>query len=190
MFEFFFKYPREVYESASLGYAEFIPDTWLYSGCVVAALLTGALLLRRRRLGVARRTSVWVIQLAMLAVVAWVLKQPELATEKLRDGDNVLALVLDTSASMAYGLPESRLSEANRALSGGWAESLAGKLSLARYTLGGQAREVNTFDGVTAEAQTTAIGAALTSILADARSTPLAGIVLASDGRDTAGGVG
>ena len=189
MFEFFFKYPLDVYERATLEYSGFLPSVWLDVGFLLAAALLAAQLLRRRRFTLKQRTAIWIVQSLMLAVIVWVLRQPELATEELRKGDNTLALVLDTSASMAYGVGKSRLAVAIDALSGNWTESLADTVSMSRYTIGADTTAVDTFADSAAMAEATQIGAALERVLGDARSTPMAGIVLASDGGDTAGGL-
>ena len=42
--------------------------------------------------------TIGALQLCMLGLVLWVLRQPQLVTAELRDGDNAIALALDASA--------------------------------------------------------------------------------------------
>lgn len=191
MFETLFKYSRDDYARSELIYAADWP-TWVLTTLAVIAV-AGILLLLYRRLGVARwyhLAAIAVLQLAMLAVVAWVLMQPTLQTEQLRPGENTVALVLDTSASMAYGDSEPRIDVARRSLESVSAADESLNLSVRHYELGDTAAGVPSFAASTASQPTTSIANALLAVLQEARFSPLAAVVLSSDGADTGKGLG
>ena len=118
MFEVLFKYPRDDYARSELIYAGDWP-VWLLVLLSAFALagISWLLYRRRRTVPLSHIAVVWLLQIAMLAVVVWMLRQPTLSTESLRAGENAVAFVLDASESMAYGEAESRLVEAARSLS-------------------------------------------------------------------------
>ena len=190
MFEFLFKYPRDDYARSELIYTGDWPP-WLLALLIIAALAGISWVLYRRR-DFARppqMLAVWLLQLAMLAVVIWLLQQPTLSTEQLRAGENVVAFVLDNSESMAYGESESRLQQAMRSLSATLADDSSLELSVQHYELADRARLVSSFLESEASGTGTSIAASLTDVLREARFSPLAAIVLSSDGADTTGGL-
>ena len=190
MFEFLFKYPRDDYARSELIYTGDWPP-WLLALLIIAALAGISWVLYRRR-DFARppqMLAVWLLQLAMLAVVIWLLQQPTLSTEQLRTGENVVAFVLDNSESMAYGESESRLQQAMRNLSATLADDSSLELSVQHYELADRARLVSSFLESEASGTGTSIAASLTDVLREARFSPLAAIVLSSDGADTTGGL-
>lgn len=190
MFEFLFKYPRDDYARSELIYTGDWPP-WLLALLITAALAGISWFLYQRR-DFARppqMLAVWVLQGAMLAVVIWLLQQPTLSTEQLRAGENVVAFVLDNSESMAYGESESRLQQAMRSLSATLADDSSLELSVQHYELADRARLVSSFLESEASGTGTSIAASLTDVLREARFSPLAAIVLSSDGADTTGGL-
>ena len=197
MFEALFKYPRGDYARGALIYAGDWP-TWLLLLLIIAALggITWSLYRRRAFVGAAsaaiayfHMAAVWVLQVAMLAVVIWVLQQPTLSIEQLRAGENAVAFVLDNSESMAYGETESRLQLAMRSLGTSLAEDSSLQMSVQHYELADRARLVDSFMESKPSGTETSIAASLTDVLREARFSPLAAIVLSSDGADTSGGL-
>ena len=146
MFEFLFKYPRDDFARSELIYAGDWP-TWLLVLLTSVALAGISWLLYRRRgfMRSPQMIAVWVLQVAMLAVIIWVLQQPTLGTEQLRAGENAVAFVLDNSESMAYGESESRLQQAMRSLSDSLAEDRTLDMSVQYYELSDRARSVDSF---------------------------------------------
>ena len=190
MFETLFKYSPADYARGELIYAGDWP-AWLVNGLFVTALVLVALLLIRKRKDTPwwRLAAIGVLQLAMVGVVLWALMQPTLTTDRLRDGENTVAVVLDNSASMAYGQEETRLAAARRNLANVSPDGTASEFSLRHYELGAGVRLVDNFSTSTAVADGTAIPDGLVSVLEGARFNPLAAVVLGSDGADTAGGL-
>jgi uncharacterized membrane protein len=190
LFEILFKYPRSDYARSELIYAGDWPG-WLLLLLIALALAGISWLLYRRRGAVpfSNIAVVWLLQVGMLAVVIWVLQQPTMSVETLRAGENAVAFVLDTSESMAYGEAESRLQQAARSLSTSLTEGSSLNLSVQHYELSDRSRSVDSFLQSTASGARTSIAASLTDVLREARVSPLAAIVLSSDGADTGGGL-
>ena len=189
MFEALFKYSRADYARSELVFNGDWP-VWMPYVLVVVAIIGITTLLYYRR-GNARwyqLAAIGVLQLSMVALVIWVLLQPTLTTDRLREGENTIALVLDTSASMSYGAPESRFQNALQSLSGAL-QNDAPNLSVRHYELGTSARTVESFVASTPTAGGTSVATSLTGILEEARFSPLAAVVLSSDGADTSGGI-
>jgi uncharacterized membrane protein len=190
LFEALFKYSREDYARSELILAGDWP-TWILSVLAIVAVVTISTLLYFRR-GHARwhqLLTIGLLQLAMVALVIWILLQPTLTTDRLREGENTIALVLDNSASMSYGTPESRFQAALNSLSGALQADDIPDLSVRHYELGTTARAVDSFIDSAPTADATSVASALQGILEEARFSPLAAVVLSSDGADTSGGL-
>jgi len=190
LFEFLFKYSREDYARSELIFVGHWP-VWVSLALAIIAVTGISLFLYRRR-GFVRGhqlAAIGALQIAMLAVVVWVLAQPTLRTEKLRSGENTVALVLDNSESMAYGDTEPRFQQALRSLSVVLQADAALNLSVRHYELGETAAEVTSFTDSQPTATATSIADSLRTVLQDARFNPLAAVVLSSDGADTSGGL-
>jgi hypothetical protein len=190
LFEALFKYPRADYARSELVYTGDWP-VWLLLLLIAAALggISWLLYRRRRFIPLPQMTAVWLLQVAMLALVVWVMLQPTLTTEQLRAGENAVALVLDSSESMAYGGSPSRLQQALRSLDIPLAENDQLRMSVQHYELSDRARPVDSFVESAPTGSATSIAASLIDVLREARFSPLAAIVLSSDGADTAGGL-
>ena len=102
MYEFFFKYsPADFNES------EFIlVNTWplwlLY--LLVITFIAGCIFMlvwKRKVLNLFQLASIGGLQTLMVGLVLFVLWQPALVTERLVAGENAVAILLDSSASMA-----------------------------------------------------------------------------------------
>ena len=190
MFEFLFKYPREDYARSELIFVGHWP-VWVLTVIALIAVIGISIFLYRRHSFVRghQLAAIWMLQIAMLAVVVWVLMQPTLSTERLRAGENTIALVLDNSESMAYGDSEPRFQEALRSLSGVLQADAALNLSVRHYELGETATAVTSFTDSQPTATATSIADSLKTVLQEARFSPLAAVVLSSDGADTSGGL-
>ena len=189
MFEFLFKYTRADYARSELVYLGEWPAWLLYGIVIITVVGAGAVLWMRR--GDARwhqLAAVAALQFAMIGVVAWVLMQPTLATDRLRDGENAVAFVLDTSGSMQYGAPASRLRTASESLSSIFGGDVPA-IDVRHYELADSGRAVDSFIASEAGGEATAIASSLADVLEQARFNPIAAVVLASDGADTSGGL-
>ncbi len=190
MFEILFKYSRADYARSEFVFASDWP-AWLIAGLAAVAAVGIAILLLRRRRDAAwhRLLAVGVLQLAMVAVVLFALLQPTLTTDRLRDGENSVALLLDNSSSMSYGEGESRFRVAAQSLAEVFEQDDAPTLGVRHYLFGDSVSAVPSFLDVQPDATGTAIGDALRTVLEESRFSPLAAVILASDGADTRGGL-
>jgi uncharacterized membrane protein len=190
LFEFFFKYPRELYAHSELVFTGQWSAPLLYLlGAIALAAISFSLFRKRLSARPVELVLVWLLQSAMLVVVVWILLLPAISTERLRDGENSVALVLDTSQSMAYGVDGSRFEDALADLAGSLSDEIASNVSIQRYELSRDARPVDSYDESAPEGTRTALANSLESVLSEARFVPLAAVILASDGADTSGGL-
>ena len=190
MIEALFKYSRDDFARSDLIYAGDWPS-WVILSLAVLALVSIAWMLYRRRGTAAwyQLAAIGTLQLAMVALLLWVLMQPTLTTERVRDGENAVAIVVDSSASMAYGQNDSRFTVALRNLASISAGEDATDFSIRHYELGSGATGVSSFVDSVADGEGTSIADGVLDILEESRFSPLAAIVLSSDGADTSGGL-
>jgi uncharacterized membrane protein len=184
LFEFFFKYSLQDYARSEMVFTAQWPAWLLLLGATAAVAGLSAMLWRHRGgATVGQLLSVWTLQLAMLALVAVLLLQPALKTEQLKPGENTVALVVDNSASMAYGDGTSRFDIALESLAAAIPLDSAG-LTAQHYAMSGSAQRVDMFAGTEATGISTSIADSLIDIIDSARSQSLAAV-----GIDTAGGI-
>ena len=102
MFEFLFKYPLTVYRKGEFVFSSGWP-VWLLIALIAAA--GGALFWHvnknRARFEGRRPLAVWAFQAASVALILFLLWQPAISINSLRNQQNVVAVLLDTSRSMA-----------------------------------------------------------------------------------------
>ena len=104
-FETLFNYPREAFASGELVVTNVVePLWWLIGAGVGSAALVASVFLGRRTRGLAwwKRSTITLLQCAMLFVALLVLANPALQTTTLKPGANSVALLVDTSGSMAF----------------------------------------------------------------------------------------
>lgn len=190
MFELLFKYPRDLYARSELAFAGPWP-AWLTIALAVigAAAIIGFLVGRRHRAPAARLATLAVFQFAFLVLALWLLQQPSLRTEQLREGENSVAMVMDRSSSMAYGTQQSRLVAARNILEAAMGDGGGLALPVQRYEFGERSRRVESFATATPVEDRTAIADAVIDVLGEAQVSPLAALIVASDGADTTGGI-
>ena len=104
MFEFLFGVSRDLISRGELLLMSDWPR-WILVAALLssAAVLVASLLRQRRTLTGPQLGAIGLLQLSMVAVVLLILWEPGLRTERLRAGDNVVAVMLDTSESMVLG---------------------------------------------------------------------------------------
>jgi uncharacterized membrane protein len=189
LFEILFKYTREDYARGELVFLGDLPTPVLsLFGAVIIIAITLLLYRRRNDARVVQLVSVWLLQIAMLAVVVWMILQPALQTEQLKPGENSVAIVADNSESMSYGDTKTRLAEALELLSDSSSDATL-DITPSLYALSDEASPLDTFNELQPVGSATSIADSLITILSDARSESLAAVVLGSDGIDTAGGI-
>src|SRR5277367_2594494 len=130
MFEFFFKYPRSMYARGQFALLGAWPK-WMLVLLIVAAAAGLAWLIRSRMAQAApvmrswRAWIIWGLQTLLAAVILVLLWQPAITVAELKPQQNIIAVLVDDSRSMAIsenGL--TRQAQAVKALQSGVLTSL------------------------------------------------------------------
>ena len=138
-----------------------------------------------------RPAAIWLLQTTMVALILLLLWRPALSVATLRPQQNVVAVVVDDSRSMALqDGAGTRLAEARAVLRGGLLDSLAGRFQVRLYRMGRDVERIRKPEELTGAAPATHIAGGLSQVLAEASTLPLGAVVLLSDGADNAGGIG
>jgi uncharacterized membrane protein len=188
LFEFLFKYTRPDYARSELVFTAEWP-TWVLGAIFAIAVLgiTAMLWRHRARATALQLAAVWLLQVAMLAIVGIVLLQPALETEQLRAEENSVALVVDYSESMAYGDDSRRFDIAIDNLNS--AVNTGTGLTTLNYAIADSVVRSANFAELQPDGASTEIAASLVDIIEGARSQSLAAVILASDGINTSGAI-
>ncbi len=192
MFEFLFKYPLTVFSKGKLVFAGSWPTWLLFAVILAAAAILGLVIWRKRsRAGNwTRGLLIWGLQTAFIAVLLLMLWQPALSVSTLKPQQNIVAVVVDDSKSMAIAEGGgTRKEQAVRALDGGLLQSLRDRFQVRVYRLGDTVDRIEKTEQLKAGAAATRIGDGLKQVVAESASLPLGAIVLLSDGAENAGGI-
>jgi hypothetical protein len=191
MFEFLFKYPASIFHKGQFVFLTPWP-IWLLAVAILAA--AGVLFwhVRRNRgmLQGAQPVAIWLLETGMAALVLFLLWHPALSVATLRPQQNVVAVLVDDSRSMAIDDSSgTREAAARRLLDGGMLQALSGKFQVRLYRFGKEPERIQKTAELQASAPASRIGDTLERVLAESSSLPLGAIVLLSDGADNTGGI-
>jgi uncharacterized membrane protein len=191
MFELLFKYPLTVYEKGSLVLQSGWSLWWWVLASAAAAGVVGWLLLRQWNNGRrARALVLWGLQSTVIALVLLLLWQPGISIATLKPQQNIVAVLLDDSRSMALteeGL--TRRDQLKKTLEAGLADGLARKFQVRYYKMGARLARTGDWKDLAAEAPVSRLSEGLAQIAAESGSLPIGALVVMSDGGDTAGGI-
>jgi putative glutamine amidotransferase len=162
---------------------------------LLAAGLLGWMLWRNReRLSPAIRQKraivIWLLQSALIAFILLLLWQPAISVASLKPQQNIVAVVVDDSTSMAIrddGGP--RLEEAVRLLNGRLLSGLRSRFQVRLYRLGTDIGRIQQTSELQPSDTATHIGRGLRQIATDAATLPIGAVVLLSDGQDNSRGI-
>ncbi|HYM34728.1 MAG TPA: vWA domain-containing protein, partial [Steroidobacteraceae bacterium] len=194
MFELLFAHPFWAYSAGKITLAGAWPRWVLFVAIAFVCIAIGVTLWRRRHLGTMRLIALGVLQATLATLILCLLWRPVLNVERVRDRQNVLAVVVDNSASMMQndateGKTErdapSRLSLAIQALKSGPLEQLQKTFELRFFAFDKTAAPIVNLDALPEAGNQSRIGDALRNVMQTAGSVPLAGVVLVSDGAET-----
>ena len=195
MFEFLFKYPPTVFAKGSFVLLSQWPVWTLALLLLIAAAGLGWVIWSRRRaiaptMRGPRSAVVWILQSLLVCLLLFLLWQPALSIATLRPQQNIVAVVIDDSKSMATGEDgHSRKDQVLATLNGGLLKSLKSKFQVRLYRLGDHLERIESPDKLTASLPATHIGEGLKEVLADSATLPIGAVVLMSDGADNSGGI-
>ncbi|HTR00083.1 MAG TPA: glutamine amidotransferase [Candidatus Acidoferrum sp.] len=193
MLEFLFKYPRQAFADSSFVLASGWPLWLLYAlGVACALAVAAALYMKRASMKWWQLLILGVLQTAMLALVLFVVWQPALVNERLLKGENAVAVMLDTSASMAVADGDStRIAQAKALLKPGNLKQLSDNYKLLPYAFADQAHAIPSFDdaNLPPPGNSTVLGQSILQALRGAGSASLGAVVVVSDGADNNGAI-
>ncbi len=195
MFEFLFKYPPTVFAKGSFVLLSQWPVWTLAVLLLFAAAGLGWVIWSRRRaiaptMRGPRSAVVWILQSLLICLLLFLLWQPALSIATLRPQQNIVAVVIDDSKSMATQEDgHSRKEQVLATLNGGLLKSLKSKFQVRLYRLGDHLERIESPDKLNASLPATHIGEGLKEVLADSATLPIGAVVLMSDGADNSGGI-
>ena len=195
MFEFFFKYPRSVYERGQFA----LLGAWPKWVLVLLIVLTAAALawLIRSRLAQAapmvrgwRAWVIWALQASLAALVLVLLWQPSITIAELKPQQNIIAVLLDDSRSMAISEDGStRETQAIKALDNGVLAGLNRSFQTRLYRVDSVPARIDTVQNLQPAAPSTRLGDSLKQLSEETSDLPIGAVVLLSDGGDNSGGI-
>ncbi len=189
---FLFKYPSRVWERGDVVWSPVVP-VWLVVALSVAAVALVAMSYRRI-VGLPRgpRAGLLLARTAVLLLVIACLLRPTLVVATAVPQRNVLAVLLDDSRSMALGDlgdgPRTAAVERTFADSAALVRALADKFALRFYRFGADVRPAAGAGSLRALGTRTDLAAALEGARQELAGTPLAGLIVVTDGADNVGG--
>jgi uncharacterized membrane protein len=192
MFEFLFKYSRTVFNQGSFVFLNAWPVWMLWAGIALAAAAFAFLIWRRGGATTPLRSvAVWLLQSLLAALLLFMLWRPALSVATLKPQQNIVAVVVDDSSSMATK-DEGELTRKDRAakvLNDGLLAKLREKFQVRVYRMSDHLTRIDTIDQLQAQQPVTHLGDSLKQVAADAASVPIGAMVVLSDGADNSGGV-
>src|SRR5580658_7798497 len=196
MFEFFLKYPRSVYARGQFALLGAWPK-WMLALAILAAAAGLFWLIRSRLLQAApvmRSWRVWVIwslQTLLAAILLVLLWQPAITVVELKPQQNIIAVLVDDSRSMAISEDGvTREAQAVRALQdGGTLASLNRSFQTRLYRVDDVPGRIDSLNNLRPNAPSTRIGDSLKQLSEETSDLPIGAVVLLSDGDDNTGGI-
>ena len=197
MFQLFFKYPSSIFSKGDFVLLGGWPKWVLY--LLVLATAVGLGLLIRARLPQAaapvrnwRAGVIWFLQFVLATLVLVLLWQPAMTIAELKPQQNIIAVLVDDSRSMAIadqGAPRETL--AAKALANGTLSELQKRFQTRLYRLDTGLTRMENIEDLQAPpaAPATRIGDSLKQFAAETADLPVGAVVLLSDGSDNSGGI-
>jgi len=192
MFQFFFKYPIPVFSKGQFVLLGSWPG-WVLLLLIVASTAGLALLIRSRLPQAApniskwRAGAVWLLQSLLIATVLILLWQPAITVAELAPQQNVIAVVLDDSRSMAIADGSGNLTReaaAEKALEDGVLAGLQMKFQVRLYRLDSRVARAATLTDIQPTAPATHINDGLRQLVTETSDLPVGAVVLLSDGSE------
>jgi uncharacterized membrane protein len=199
MFEFFFKYPRSVYARGQFALLGAWPK-WILVLLIIAAAAGLALLIRSRLAKAApliqswRAWVIWGLEALLAALILVLLWQPAITVSELKPQQNIIAVLVDDSRSMAITDSDSggvtRQAQAVKALQDGVLDKLNHSFQTRLYRVDAVPARVEKLKDLQPSAASTRIGDSLKQLSDETSDLPIGAVVLLSDGDDNSNGIG
>jgi uncharacterized membrane protein len=204
MFEFFFKYPLAVFTKGKFVLLGAWPG-WILLLLAVGSAVGLGLLVRARipeaspRIRNWRVWALWGVESALVALVLLLLWEPAITISQLKSQQNIVAVLLDDSSSMAIADSgkdgkQTREADAVKALQSGVLDGLAKKFQTRVYRMDGKLTRVpdadkTKLDAIAPTGSATHIGDGLRQVVTETQDLPLGAVVVLSDGSENSGGI-
>jgi len=195
MFEFFFKYPRSAYMRGQFALLGAWPK-WVLVLFIVAAGAGLAWLIRSRMSSAApvmrswRAWVIWGLQAVLAALILVLLWQPAITVAELKPQQNIIAVLVDDSRSMAISEDGStREAQAVKALQNGVLDALGRSFQTRMYRVDDVPARIENLKDLKPTAPATRIGDSLRQLSEETSDLPIGAVVLLSDGADNSGGI-
>ena len=195
MFEFFFKYPRSVYARGQFALLGAWPK-WMLVLLILAAAAGLAWLIRSRLAQAApvirtwRASVIWAMQTLLAAIVLVLLWQPAITIAELKPQQNIIAVLVDDSRSMALSEDGfTRQARAVKALQNGVLASLNRSFQTWLYRFDDAPTRIDSLNDLKPTAPSTRVGDSLKQFSEATADLPIGAVVLLTDGDDNTGGI-
>src|SRR5580658_6105636 len=152
MFELLFKYPASLFHKGQFVFLTPWP-LWLLAVAILAAAAALFWHVRRNHgmLSGARPIGIWLLETGMVALLLFLLWHPALSVATLRPQQNVVAVLVDNSRSMAIADSSgTREDAAKKLLDSGLLKSLGEKFQIRLYEFGKEPERIQKPDQVNA----------------------------------------
>jgi uncharacterized membrane protein len=195
LFEFLLKYPRSVYAHGQFALLGAWPK-WMLVLLIVAAAAGLAWLIRSRLAQAApvvqswRAWVIWGLQTLMAALLLVLLWQPAITVAELKPQQNIVAVLVDDSRSMATTEGGStREAQAVEALQNDLLARLNRSFQTRLYRVDEVPARIDSLKDLRPAAPATRIGDSLRQLTEETSDLPIGAVVLLSDGADNTGGI-
>src|ERR1700685_1955512 len=167
MFDFLFKYPRSVYARGQFALLGAWPK-WVLALLIIAAAVALAWMIRSRLAQASapmrgwRAWVIWSLQTLRAAVLLVLLWQPAITVAELRPQQNIIAVLVDDSRSMAFTENGStRQAQAVEALEGGVLTALNRSFQTRLYRVDAAAARIGSLKALQPSAPSTRLSDSL-----------------------------
>ena len=187
MMEFLLGHSIWAFRSGELAFARGWPLWLLFALAATGLVLIVFTLLRRSELQPLQRVVLAALQFAFFAVLLTLLWRPVLNVERIRDRENVVAVVVDDSGSMnvaAANAPSWREQGVKALQDSGALERIGASSELRLFSFDDRAKSLESLGDLAGGTGATRIGDALATVMQMAASVPMAAVVLVSDGAE------
>ena len=188
MFEFFFNYPLSVWRKGEFLFASGWP-VWLLIllAAGAASFLAWNLWNSSSRFTNRQKAALWGLQAAMAVLALLLLWRPALGIQSLRNQQNVVSILIDTSRSMGIGEgATSRIEQAYAALPPIVA-ALSEKFAVRLYSFAADVDRLESLDAVPTPGSSSRVGESVAAVLRESAAAPLGAVIVISDGSDNSG---
>lgn len=196
MFQFFFKYPLPVFTKGR--FALLGGPAWLLVLLIVVSAGALAVLIRWRLRDAApnlrswRAWAAWSMQSVLIALLLFLVWQPVMTVAELSSRQNIIAVVVDDSRSMAIADSDGRTREAAAlaSLENGLLSGLQKRFQTRVYRLDAALARIDNPNTIAPTGPATHIGDGLKQLATETSDLPVGAVVLLTDGGENSAGLG